>query len=84
MSIIERDVVSILSAFSDERKSINDRAVLSKKVVDGPITVAVDGFGFITNQLGEHEVVTRYTFSNKNRMSVQVNIIYKFKKIQLN
>lgn len=42
----------------------------SVKIV-GDISIAVDGFGMITTDKST-EVVKRFTFTNKNRMQVQV------------
>lgn len=41
---------------------------------DGPITIAIDGFGFINNPMsGKKEIVRRYTFYNNiSSMSVEV------------
>lgn len=72
--IIPEEIVSILSVETDDKISINQQAC-KINYSDAVISVACDGFGMFVDPLGHHQLVHRYTFSNKNKMIVQVSIL---------
>lgn len=63
-------------------KMASDHFKIKSEYSSGNVTVVVDGFGILENPLTDREsnIVQRYTFFNRNRMSVQVNFCKFFKK----
>lgn len=78
---IQSDNVPRLSNGGGDFVHINKSITTSTEVIthkeeqsSGNVTVMVDGFGMLKKPLTEREstIVKRYTFFNRNRMSVQV------------
>lgn len=68
-----KEIVSILSSDNDDKISV-DQQKCKSNYSDGFIAVVCDGFGMVQDPLnpGKRHLVHRYTFSNKNKMIVQV------------
>lgn len=68
----ENEVVSILSVVNDKYSSISQPNETNSS---HGIVVVADGFGMLNgseDSLNDQQMVSRYTFKNLNRMTVQV------------
>lgn len=66
------EVVSILSVINDKYSSISQPGEANSSHA---VVVLVDGFGMLPgsdDSLNDQQMVSRYTFKNMNRMTVQV------------
>lgn len=71
--ISDNEVVNILSVINDKYSSISQ---LNEASSSHAVVVVADGFGMLglEDSLNDQQMVSRYTFKNMNRMTVQVHI----------